>query len=45
MLEYLALPAAVIVHLPIGHVEAVGLRGRPALARGAERLGVLAIEQ
>ncbi len=40
----LALPAAVIVHLPIGHFEAVRLRGGPALARGSKRLGVLAVE-
>src|SRR5260370_10238303 len=32
----LTLPAAAIVHLPIGHVEAAGLRGRPARARGGE---------
>ena len=41
----LTLPAAVIVHLPIGHLEAVRLCGRPAFARGGERVGVLPIEQ
>src|SRR4051794_21255494 len=40
----LALPAAGLVGDPVGHLERALLRLTPALARGGERFGVLAVE-
>src|SRR6516164_11667183 len=38
-----SLPAPLLVRLPIGDIEALGLALAPALARGRDRVGILSV--